>query len=87
MVETKTGEMMAEDLDRFVNMMGHDSQGFVGQVVHRTHRYLQQEIFILFMRCVGEWARCADSGVYDGRNEYTCRMSKRIRDEVFEGSL
>lgn len=87
MVETKTGEMMAKELDTFVNLMGHDYKGFVDQVCHRTHRYLQQEIFQLFLGCIGEWAKCADEGIYDGRNEWTCKMSARMQAIITKGNL
>ena len=83
----ETGKAAAEYIDNFVNNMGHERDAFAFTVVHKTHRYLQQEIFRLFLKCIKGWAESYDKGRYDPRNEWTCKMSKEIRDKVFEGYL
>jgi len=78
-----TGEEAAEALSNFVNHAGNDEkQKFVEQFTNRTHRTLQQQGMDLFLRLCEAWAKKYDEGVYDGRNEYTCRDAKTISESL-----
>ena len=39
------------------------------------HRYLQQEAFDAFMKCIEQWARMDGPGIYDDRNIYAVKAS------------
>ena len=61
----------------FVNNMCSDDQGFA-EALMNDHRTLQQSAMRVFMLCIREWAKCNESGRYDGRNEYTCKLAAAI---------
>ena len=74
-------EQMAKEaheiLSRFVNNFGCPAEEFVGCVM-RDHRTLQQSMFRLFLGCIKEWAKKAEDGEYDLRNELTCKLAQKI---------
>lgn len=53
----------------------------------RQHRYLQQQMFYLFLEYAKVLAENADKGYYDARNEYSCKVSKEIIDNLKEKKL
>lgn len=57
-----------------------DSSDFkeFAQCVQCDHRTLQQSAFSLFMECLHVWAEAYDNGLYDARNEFTCKKAKEI---------
>jgi hypothetical protein len=75
------GRHLADQLADFMNHNGYqDTDAFVNQIVHRTHRTLQQEIFGLFVALCEEWAKQDGPGQYDLRNEATIAGAKKVTD-------
>jgi len=68
-------------LSDFVNIMGHDRDGFAEKIM-REHRTLQQSMFSLFLRTIEEWSKQEHC---DLRNEFTVEKSKEIM-RLFNGS-
>jgi regulatory protein YycH of two-component signal transduction system YycFG len=78
-----TGEEAARALSDFVNHAGDvEKKEFVKIFTCYTHRTLQQQGMDLFLRLVEAWAEKYDQGVYDGRNEFTCREAKNIKEHT-----
>jgi hypothetical protein len=76
-----TAAEMAQTLDEFVNSgsMGKEkTKEFVEQIVNRTHRTLQQLIMGLFVATIEGWAEACDQNNFDGRNESTVKLAKKI---------
>ena len=46
----------------------------------REHRYLQNEMFKVFLEYIKTLAENCESGCYDGRNKYAVETSKKIID-------
>ena len=61
----------------FVNNMTADEEGFA-EAITNDHRTLQQSSMRVFMLCIKKWAACHESGRYDGRNEFTCKLAAEI---------
>lgn len=71
-----SGSEMAQMLDEFCNKADReDIAAFVEQVTMRTHRTLQQAIMRLFIATIEAWATQKN---FDGRNEATIKLCKRI---------
>jgi hypothetical protein len=78
-----TGKEAADALSDFVNHAGDkEKEEFVRQFTCCTHRTLQQQGMDLFLRLCETWAEKYDKGIYDGRNEYTCRDAKKITESI-----
>lgn len=52
-------------------------------LANKTHRYLQQELFKFFLTYVRKQAEKDDHN-FDGRNEYTVKLSKKLNEVVKE---
>lgn len=72
------GTEVAEELSDFVNSMYSDQENDFVESVLTDHRTLQSDTFNLFCKCLEGWARNADSGNYDARNEGACKVSKMM---------
>ena len=48
----------------------------------RMHRYTQNEFFKLIIKLIKGWADKCDKGEYDGRNEYACKLSKKLAEVI-----
>ena len=72
-------ELFARNVGNFVNGICHNKKNVAKSLSHE-HRYLQQEIFTLFLEYVKILAENANNGIYDGRNEWACLTSKEIVD-------
>jgi len=73
---------LAKEFSNFVNgAHTSDIKTFVSETAN-DHRTLQQQTFGVFMALIQEWAHLYDEGYYDARNEFTCRKSKEILDNV-----
>ena len=46
----------------------------------REHRYLQQEMFKVCLEYIKVLAENYEKGIYDGRNEWSCKVSKDFVD-------
>jgi hypothetical protein len=75
-------EDVADLLADAVNSSMFDEDEFARQVTHKTHRTLQQSIFKTFKACVGYWAKFEKEGMYDLRNEATCKASKKVEEAL-----
>lgn len=65
-----------------VNSYGFDEKAFADAITN-SHRTLQQSAMRAFLACIKTWA---DAEHYDGRNEATVKVSKRIVAD-FDGDL
>ncbi len=79
--EIKSGEDMAREFANFVNVMGHDVEGFVKQLTMNEHRTLQQRAMAVFLGCIDEWAEKGEHQ-FDLRNEDTVKLCKRIKEAL-----
>lgn len=87
MTKRVTGEEIACQLSDFVNSaFDSEKRDFVEEVV-TDHRTLQQDTFIMFLKCVETWANYYENGLHDPRNEYTCKASKVIIEALKENDL
>lgn len=59
----------------------------VAERMARSHRYLQGELFKLFIEYANILAKNYESGKYDARNESACKNAKTIMDIVYGGTL
>ena len=86
----RVAEKAAERITSFVNPFGHDKESFVQAIVFKTHRTLQQSVAGLVFALIKAWAKQYHDGIYDGRNEQTCKTCAMIdqlmteNDEVMQ---
>lgn len=80
----RTGEEVGKGLALLCNSYSREmtTKAFVKEITERTHRTLQQQIMKMFLEVIFAWAKQADSGDYDGRNEATVKMAQRIREAL-----
>lgn len=50
------------------------------KLLSKDHRYLVQEMFLLALEYIKVLAKDYEDGIYDGRNEYSCKKSSEIVD-------
>lgn len=74
-----TDDVFARFFGRYVNGKCHDKKK-VAEIMCREHRYLQNEMFLLFMKFVIKLAENCENGYYDPRNKYAAETSKKIID-------
>ena len=65
----------------FVNSLGCDKERFVAQMSIQ-HRTLQQSFTDLCFEWIRQCAKHHDDQNFDGRNEYSCEVCKKIVDAV-----
>jgi len=80
------GQYAAIQFSEFVNVSTHDKQEFADTVTNE-HRFLQQEMFNVMLKCIENWADNESSGRYDARNEYAVRASKAMINGLKEAGL
>jgi hypothetical protein len=79
---------LAEGLADFANHSGRDnSEEFIGQIIYKTHRTLQQAIFGLFVGLCEEWAKQDHPDLHDLRNEATVEGAKKVVEALKDHSL
>lgn len=72
----KTGLQVANTLSDFANTaIGNEKLSFV-EAVTTDHKTLQEDTFMMFLKCIEKWSEMKVQGDYDARNEYTCKASK-----------
>lgn len=86
MGEKLTGRQMGEQFSNFVNMSTHDKDEFATTVCNE-HRFLQQEMFNAFFKCVENWSASESRGYYDARNEYAVKASKAMIQGLKDAGL
>lgn len=59
----------------------------VAERMARSHRYLQNELFHLFIEYANILAKNYESGRYDGRNESACKNAHKIMETIYGGTL
>lgn len=69
----------AELFSDFVNGYCHDKKK-VAELMSRDHRYLQNEMFKIFVEYVKILAKNYENRFYDGRNEWACETAKKFVD-------
>jgi hypothetical protein len=67
-------------LSRFVNGFNREEREAFVTALMIEHRTLQQSMARLFFQCIGKWAEYGEKGMFDGRNEATCKLCKKIVD-------
>jgi len=63
------------------------SQQETAQVMANDHRYLQQEMFKVFLSYAQILSHNYNNGFYDGRNEYACKCANEIISALEEKKL
>ena len=71
----------AEAMADFVNSLGCNNKKFVEEM-SLQHRTLQQSFTDLCFEWIRQSAKHHDDGNFDGRNEYSCEVCKRILEFV-----
>ena len=59
----------------------------VAERMARSHRYLQNELFYLFIEYANVLAKNYEKGIYDGRNESACKNASKIMEVIYGGTL
>lgn len=62
----------------FVNGKCHNKEK-VAKLMANDHRYLQQEMFLIFMSYVEVLSNNFENGFYDDRNKWSCEMANKIQ--------
>jgi hypothetical protein len=83
--EEEQAQEICKHLSQYVNSMGRRPKYFA-ECVSQEHRTLQQSMFNVFMSCIAMWAEKNDKGMFDGRNEFTVKTSKKIM-EFLDGNI
>lgn len=76
--ETKD-ELFARLFGDFVNGKIRDKRR-VAELMANDHRYLQQEMFKVFIEYVKVLSKKYEDGYYDGRNEWSAETANRIEN-------
>jgi hypothetical protein len=71
----------AREMSDFVNNMSCDVKKFC-ETMSVEHRTLQQSFSELCFAWIRHCAEKYDEGRYDGRNEFSCKVSKEIVEKV-----
>lgn len=75
----KFAKELADGMEKFVNNFDRSGDKiFVERITWHLHKTLQQSVFRLFYKCILAWSKCYDDGMYDLRNEATCKLSHEI---------
>lgn len=70
---------LAKKMEDMFNTCGNSLPVNAEYLANYAHRYLQNEIFIFFVHYVKELAEKCEKGLYDGRNEYACKLAKELK--------
>ena len=78
--------VFARQFSDFVNgrMRSHKE---TAKLMANDHRYLQQEMFKVFLAYAQILSNNYKNGLYDGRNEYSCRCANEIISALEEKEL
>ena len=85
------GVDLAKAFENACNCYGDNDmvKAFVDQITHRTHRTGQQAIMKVVVALIEGWSVSHDNGNYDGRNQATVELCKRLteymNDDTGEG--
>lgn len=74
-------EVFARFFSDFVNNTLHNEKNAAMAMAH-DHRYLQQEMFKVFLEYAKLLRHNFNNDVYDGRNEYACKCAKIMLDAL-----
>lgn len=74
-------DVFARFISNYVNKCPNDFKKAAKRMA-QDHRYLQQEMFKLFIEYAKILAENAKNGIYDGRNEWACKTSEKIIEAV-----
>ena len=87
-METKKGRAFAaaKELGNALNDTNFDCESFAEHITCWEHRTIQQLIFKALLELLAQWAVRAESGTFDGRNEFTVQTAKKFLD-VFDGEV
>lgn len=72
-------DVFARQFSNYVNRCPNDFKK-AAKAMGRDHRYLQNEMFKVFMSYIKILAENCENGCYDPRNEYAAETSKKIID-------
>lgn len=78
--------VFARQFSNFVNgrMCSHNE---TAKLMANDHRYLQQEMFKVFLSYAQILSHNYNNGFYDGRNEYACKCANEIISALEEKKL
>ena len=72
-------DVFARFFGNYVNRCPNDFKR-AAKAMAREHRYLQNEMFKVFIEYIKVLAEHYENGCYDGRNAWACDSSKKILD-------
>lgn len=81
-MENKTAKAISELVNK-ISFNGIE----IGTELSTDHRYLQNELFKMFIHFAGNLAANYKNGKYDGRNEYACKCAKIMIDALERNEL
>lgn len=73
---------LAKTISDAINVCGHDLHANAEYFANFEHRYLQSELMNFLCAYVEEMAKNGKAGVYDGRNEWACRLSMELEKVI-----
>lgn len=74
--DEEESEKIGKELEDYVNSTLSTKQKYLSDyIVNRMHRYLQGELFRLFLHIIRKWAETEN---YDARNEFAVKESRYI---------
>lgn len=76
----------AQEFENFVNGR-MQSANLTGKELANAHRYLQQEMFKVFVGFMRQLANNYHNGWYDDRNEWAARVAAEAYDHLTEREL
>ena len=72
----------ARKIEDTINDCSFNAKNTAYYMAYKCHRALQQSFFKLALNFIELCARNYEKGIYDGRNEWACQMSKKIIDGI-----
>lgn len=75
------GKELYEEISSYVNSFSHTNKE-VAEAFSKDHRTLQANSIMLCFALIQKAAQMYEDGNYDGRNDYTFKVCKKIADEI-----
>ena len=79
----KRTQKFVKAAEEFVNVYGAEKLE-AARGLANMHRYLVNSFFGVVLRFIGILAKSYENGIFDGRNESACRLSKIMIDALRE---
>ena len=84
--EEDVHDVFARQISDFVNGKCYDMKKTAKKMA-KDHRFLQQEMFKLFMEYITILSNNYEKNIFDGRNEWACKCSNKIVKHLKEKEM